>query len=68
MEYLRTHPGTLEAYVTGPQIARETFAHWGKLRAAAAASHQPTSMMSRQESRRSLLSGYMVGDYSPISQ
>ena len=50
MEYLRAHPGFLEHVVTGPHVSRETFLHWTKLRQA----------KTRQDSRRSLMSGFMT--------
>uniref|UniRef100_A0A1I8BJY5 PDEase domain-containing protein n=1 Tax=Meloidogyne hapla TaxID=6305 RepID=A0A1I8BJY5_MELHA len=48
LDYLLTHPGFLESFVTGPQISAETFQRWTLKR----------NNKLRRDSRRQLLSGF----------
>uniref|UniRef100_A0A914H147 PDEase domain-containing protein n=1 Tax=Globodera rostochiensis TaxID=31243 RepID=A0A914H147_GLORO len=48
LDYLLTHPGFLEAFVSGPQISEETFRRWTLKR----------NNKLRRDSRRQLLSGF----------
>ncbi|KAL3107856.1 hypothetical protein niasHT_017088 [Heterodera trifolii] len=48
LDYLLTHPGLLESFVTGPQISEETFRRWSLKR----------NNKLRRDSRRQLLSGF----------
>ncbi|KAF7640078.1 PDEase domain-containing protein [Meloidogyne graminicola] len=48
LDYLLTHPGFLESFVTGPQISTETFQRWTLKR----------NNKLRRDSRRQLLSGF----------